>query len=252
MGGLTYIGVAEARGRKGLRLVLTQGIPAPWGMAARVLYEIKKIPFVAVTQAAGAGNEELVAWTGHNSAPVAMYDDERPRALWSEQLMLAERLSAEPPLIPADQDQRAEMIAMCHEICAEDGLGWNLRNLIFEAGREAGQEMPQMIHKYGSGTTAGYCKQRVNQILGMLGRRLEAQRAKGRQFLVGDRLSAADIYWTAFSNLMSPMADELVEVPDYYKAFGVPCMAAVEVPVNALFEHRDRIACDYFDAPLRF
>ena len=35
MGGLSYIGVEEARGLKGLRLVLTQGIPAPWGMACR-------------------------------------------------------------------------------------------------------------------------------------------------------------------------------------------------------------------------
>ena len=75
---------------------------------------------------------------------------------------------------------------------------------------------------------------------------------QGRDFLVGDSLSAADLYWTAFSNLMAPMADDLVEVPDYYKAFGVPCMAAVEVPMAALFEHRDRIARDYFDTPLRF
>lgn len=252
MGGLSYIGVDEARGLDGLRLVLTEGIPAPWGMAARLLYEVKQIPFVAVSQQAGAANEALVAWTGHNSAPIAMYEDERPRALWSEQLLLAERLAPQPALIPADQDQRSEMIAMCHEICAEDGLGWNLRSLIFEAGREAGQVMPDLIRKYGSATTADHCKHRVNQILGMLGRRLEAQRARGSRFLVGDSLSAADIYWTAFSNLMSPMSADLVEVPDYYKAFGVPCMAAVEVPLDGLLDHRDRIARDYFDAPLRF
>ena len=252
MGALNYIGVEEARGLTGLRLVLTQGIPAPWGMAARVLFEVKKIPFATVIQQAGAANEALVAWTGHNSAPVAMYDDERPRALWSEQMMLAERLAPEPALIPADQDVRTGMMAICHEICAEDGLGWNLRNLIFEASREQGQVMPQFIHKYGSGTTADYCKKRVNQILGMLGRTMEAQRARGSGFLVGDSLSAADIYWTAFSNLMAPMSDEMVEVPEYYKAFGIPCMAAVEVPMDALFEHRDRIARDYFDAPLRF
>jgi len=252
MGGLSYIGVDEARKLKGLRLVLTQGIPAPWGMAARALYEVKKIPFVAVAQAAGADNEELVAWTGHNSAPIAMYDDERPRALWCEQLMLAERLAPDPALIPADQDDRAEMMAICHEICAEDGLGWNLRNLIFEAGRESGQVMPQLIHKYGSGTTADYCKYRINQILGMLDRKLTAQKASGRKFLVGSALSAADIYWTAFSNLMSPMPSDIVEVPEYYQAFGVPCMAAVEVPTEALFAYRERIARDYFDTPLRF
>ena len=48
------------------------------------------------------------------------------------------------------------------------------------------------------------------------------------------------------------MTADLVEVPEYYQAFGIPCMAAVEVPMTALFEHRDRIARDYFDTPLRF
>lgn len=252
MGGLSYIGVSEARGLKGLRLVLTEGTPAPWGMAARVIFEVKKIPFVAVSQAAGGSNEELVAWTGHNSAPIAMYDDERARALWSEQLLLAERLAPEPSLIPADQDRRAEMMAICHEICAEDGLGWNLRSLIFDAARRAGQEMPQFTRKYGSSATADQCRHRVNQILGMLGRRLADQTARGSRFMVGDALSAADIYWTAFSNLMAPMPDDVVEVPDYYRAFGTPCMAAVEVEMEALFAHRERIAREYFDIPLRF
>ena len=61
MAGLDYVGVEEARGLDGLRLVLTQGVPAPWGMAARVLYEVKKIPFTAVIQQAGGDNAALVA-----------------------------------------------------------------------------------------------------------------------------------------------------------------------------------------------
>ena len=148
MGGLSYVDVEQARALGGLRLVLTQGVPAPWGMAARVLYEVKKIPFVAVIQQAGADNAALVAWTGHTSAPVAMYEDERPRALWSEQLMLAERLAPEPALIPVDQDQRAAMMAICHEICAEDGLGWNLLNLsiaLFLLGRWRGERRRRAV-----------------------------------------------------------------------------------------------------------
>ncbi len=249
---LDYLTVEEARGRSGLRLVITQGIPAPWGLAGRALFEVKKIPFAAVAQLPGGENEALVAWTGHNSAPVAMLDDERPRAIWSEQLMLAERLAPQPSLIPDDQDARAEMLAMCHEICAEDGLGWNLRTLIFETQRAAGHDMPQMVRKYGSGTTASHATHRINQVIGMLGRRLDAQLARGRRFLVGDRLSAADIYWTAFSNLMAPMDADLCEVPEYYAGFGPMCMAAVEVPMTALLEHRDHIARTYFDTPMRF
>lgn len=252
MAGVDYLTVEQARDLPGLRLVLSQGIPAPWGLAARALFEVKKIPFAVVSQQPGGANEELVAWTGHNSAPIAMLDGERSRAIWSEQLLLAERLAPEPRLIPEDQDQRAEMFAMCHEIAAEDGLGWNLRTLIFETQKEAGNTLPHLVVKYGSGTTAAHATKRINQVLGMLGRRLDAQAARGSKYLVGNALSAADIYWTAFSNLMSPMADELCFVPEYYRGFGVPCMAAVQVPVAALFQHRDRIARDYFDTPMRF
>ena len=65
----------------GLRLVLTAGVPGPWGEAAKGVFHVKGVPFARVRQEAGAANQELVEWTGHDNAPVAVYDDERARRI---------------------------------------------------------------------------------------------------------------------------------------------------------------------------
>ena len=110
-----------------ISLVLNSLVPGPWSEAAKGLLHVKGISYLPVAHLGGMENSELVAWTGIANAPVAVYDDERPRAHWSEILMLAERLNPEPSLIPADQSDRVVMMGICHEICGEDGLGWNRR-----------------------------------------------------------------------------------------------------------------------------
>lgn len=62
-----------------------------------------------------------------------LYEEERPRSLWSEILLLAERLLSSPPLIPVDQSARAQMFGLAHEICGEDGLGWSRHLLMFDS-----------------------------------------------------------------------------------------------------------------------
>ena len=73
----------------------------------------------------------LKAWTAQESAPVAAYNDERPRSTWIEQLYLAERLAPNPPLIPAAIDDRILMFGYCNEICGENGFSWSKRLLLF-------------------------------------------------------------------------------------------------------------------------
>jgi len=135
---MDYLTVAEARTLPGLRVAFTRGVPGPWGVSAMAILDLKQIPYVAVAQEAAGANEELREWTGQNSAPVAMYENERPRSGWAEILMLAERLAPEPRLVPADQELRTAMFGLCHELWAEDGLGWNLRLLIMAARESAG------------------------------------------------------------------------------------------------------------------
>ena len=121
---MEYTSVADARDLPGLRLVLSMGAPGPWGEAAKSIFHVKAIPYVAVGQMPGMPNEELVEWTGHANAPTAILDSEKARTGWAEILFLAERIAPEPRLVPQDASDRALMFGLSHEICGEMGLGW--------------------------------------------------------------------------------------------------------------------------------
>ena len=66
---------------------------------------------------------ELRAWTGQSSQPVAIWNDERPRSSWIDQLNLAERLQPDPSLVPAALSDRSLMFGLINEIAGEYGLG---------------------------------------------------------------------------------------------------------------------------------
>lgn len=254
MNELHYITVAEAAARKGMRVVFTAGLPAPWGLSTRAILEHKKIPFVAVAQIAGEPNAEVEAWCGHNSGPVVVLNNERPRALWSEILLLAERLAPEPRLIPEDAAARADMFGLAHEICGEDGLGWNARVLLFDAAEAAGaNNFPTLVAKYSTGAPVEYARQRTNALINMLVQRLTDQAAAGSPYLVGNALSAADIYWCAFSIMFAAFPDGVFEMPDYYKLLGATTCSYLDAPLPAiLIEHRDRIAGSILNTPMKF
>jgi glutathione S-transferase len=251
---VSYITVEQAVPLPGLRIAFTPGVPGPWGEAARAFFDIKKIAYAAVAQEAGGSNPALQQWTGQSSAPVAMLDAERPRSHWSELLLLAERLAPEPPLVPDDAGQRALMFGLAHEICGEDGFGWNARLLMFPAlERVASFPLDLMRAKYGDSRPLDRARQRCSAVLDLLAARLAAQTAAGSSYLVGDRLSAADIYWTTFSNLLQPMAAELCAVPAFYRDCAADCAARLGRPVpEILIAHRDRILRQHFILPMQF
>ena len=47
---MEFVDVAAARGMDGLRVALVRGVPSPWGMAAKAMFEHHNIPFVIVEQ----------------------------------------------------------------------------------------------------------------------------------------------------------------------------------------------------------
>ena len=73
---MDYKSPAEASQLGGLRIALTAGVPAPWSMAARYMFDVKGIEYIPVLQVASEANEELVAWTGYRNAPVVVLDVE--------------------------------------------------------------------------------------------------------------------------------------------------------------------------------
>jgi len=136
---MNYIDIAEARGASGLRLVLTAGVPGPWGESAKYIFHVKKLSYLPVRQTPGESEAALREWTAQTSAPVAVYEDERPRSSWAEILYLAERLAPEPALIPADPEERIEMFGLCHEICGDQGFGWQRRLMLLHPALASGQ-----------------------------------------------------------------------------------------------------------------
>jgi len=253
----TFVAVEEARARPGLRLSVVGGVPSPWSEAAKGIFLVKGLPYVAVRQ--GPGNRMLEEWTGEQSAPVAMYDDEKPRSGWAEILLLAERLSPEPALIPRDPSQRAQCFGIAHEICGEMGLGWSRRLVGLHDGYEThgAQGFPVAIAdylapKYGFRSGGGAeARRRVVEVLRLLVGRLEAQRAAGSEYYFGDGLTAVDIYSATFMVMFSPLDERQCPMPEMLRtAFGQMDDTTRQALDPILLRHRDRIYEQYLELPI--
>jgi glutathione S-transferase len=256
-----YLSVEQARPMSGLRLVAIAHAPGLWSEACKSLFDAKKVPYLLVEQMAGGGNLALKEWTAQTSAPVAIWNDERPRSLWIEQLYLAERLAPEPALIPADVDDRITMFGLCNELCGENGFAWNLRLRMMHMAETSGANIDEhtkgllrtLAVKYNYDPAAvepGRNQQR--QIVVLLRDRLREQQARGRDFLIGDALSALDIYWAAMAGAIDPLSEDLCPnmPPSMRAAYTDPELAEVAGP--ALLAHRDRIYRDFLKLPMDF
>ncbi|NKB99251.1 MAG: hypothetical protein GKR90_12260 [Pseudomonadales bacterium] len=212
---MEYVRPEQARAIAGLRLALTAHMPAPYSMSARMVFDHHQVPYTSVEQVGAGANEDLVAWTGHRNAPIAVYNDEVARVGWLEILNLAERLGKGPSLLPDDIDTRMQMIGMTNELIGENGWVWNMRLLMLGVGgaERAEKEATRnpMFKDYG------YSEAAKNQALDNASRVLERfakfAQVSGGEYLCGDRLSALDIYWVYFSNLLKTLTHEDCPMP---------------------------------------
>ncbi|TFH49364.1 MAG: hypothetical protein E4H01_04420 [Lysobacterales bacterium] len=156
---LHYATIREAWQMSGLRIVLSEfAIPGPWHEACKSIYYVKGLDYTPVRSSNEGASDlqlgmdgtqsELYEWTAQSSAPVVIWNDERPRSTWIEQLYLAERLAPDPTLIPADGDDRVRMFGLANELMGENGLVYNKRHLMV-AGPLA--DLPA-----GSGRSGGF------------------------------------------------------------------------------------------------
>lgn len=248
--------VEEARDLPGLRLVLTEGVPGPWGEAAKGVFRSKGIPFVKVRQKPGQDNDALFAWTGHRNAPVAVYGDETPRTGWWEILLLAERLAPEPALIPADPEDRLRFLGLAHELMSENGFGWCRRLMLFQHSIGGAEELPEklrpvfgrMFAQYGySADAARRAPARLAQILDLVTAQHRRQQERGHAYLMGPELGALDVYWAAMAALIAPLPPEQCAMSAGMRdAYG----ANAPTVDPALLAHRDRIYEKHLGLPI--
>ena len=142
---MEFVDVETAKNSPGLRGAFVGGAPSPWGEAAKDFFHIKKIPYVRTRYLSGGDNTALVEWTGVDSGPAIMYENEAPRSGWAEVLLLAERLAPEPRLIPEDPAQRALLFGLAHELCGEMGFGWSMRNVMVDRALDPNVEFPMDV-----------------------------------------------------------------------------------------------------------
>lgn len=254
---MDYFSVEEARDLPGLRLVLTAGVPGPWGESAKAIFAHKGLDFVPVRQDAGEANEALREWTGQTSAPVAVPGEGPPVSHWLDLLHLAERLAPQVPLLPEGMDLRQQAIGLAALIAGVDGFGWQRRLLLFAPGMQADEppeNIARMAAKYGySHEAAEAAAGQVGRICDYLDRQLEARHAAGSPYFVGDSVTAVDIYWANFAGMMRPLPPEHNPMPDYLRAFyesGDESLQACLTP--RLLAHRDLMYERHLALPLDF
>ena len=250
-----YVGVEEAIRRRGLRMVVVGDVPSPWGEAAKGILHIKGIKWVGVRLV--YDSELLKKWAGQRSAPVAVYENERPRSGWSEILLLAERLAPSPSLLPANPADRALVLGLAHEICGEWGLGWSRRLQLVHAGLHNAGGFPERVSKY-LGKKYSYSPEagaatgpRVAELLGMLVARLKAQRQAGSRYYVGHSLTATDVYSATFAALFDPLPPEQCQMEAGTRAAFTSRDAHTDAALDPIFfEHRDMMYRERLELPL--
>jgi glutathione S-transferase len=249
-----YVAVEEAIAADGLRMVVVGGVPSAWGESAKGIFHVKGLDWLAVRLE--YKNEALMRWAGQQSGPIAIYQQEPPRDAWAAILMLAERLSPQPPLLPAEPEERAWVLGLSHEILGENGLAWTRRLQLVHAGLEERGGFPGRVaaylgRKYGYSPACGQqYSERVASLLRMLAKRLRSQQASAG-YLCGSTLTAADIYCAAAMALFRPLPPEVCEMQpplrDALETQDAQTAAALD-PI--LLEHRDRMYARHLSLPL--
>jgi glutathione S-transferase len=269
---LKYVSISEARRMSGLRIVLgAYPIPGPWRESCKGVFHVKDLQYVPVQTAnegssdlalgMGGTQTELIEWTGQASAPVVAWNDERPRSSWIDQLNLAERLAPSPPLIPDDVEDRARMFGLANELLGENGLVWAKRLLMVDGPLKslAANDRQRgfwtfLGGKYGySPAAAEQAAQRIEAVVRALANQLASQRARGKRHLIGDRLSALDVYWAACCGVLDPMPPERCPMADAFRGvYGNTDPRIEKALTRELREHRDFIYDEYLEMPIVF
>ena len=269
----TYLPIAEARKMSGLRIVLgAYPIPGPWRESCKGIFHVKGLEYACVRTgdagspdvALGMGGTqtELIEWTGQASAPVVIWNDERPRSSWVDQLNLAERLAPDPPLVPEDLEDRVRMFGLANELLGENGLVWVKRLLmVHEPLKVLPAADPQRAfwvflgEKYGySPAAAERAALRIESVVTAFADQLTRQHERKRRYLIGDRLSALDIYWAACCGVLDPMPPERCPMADSFRGgpYGNADPRIDKALTASLRAHRDFIYDTHLEMPIVF
>ncbi len=254
--GPSFISLNEAAEMtEGTRITFMPGVQALYAEALKNICFAKQIaviralhPPMGIDKETGQDRQaRLYELTRQTGLPTMFYEQERPRNVWTEQLALAERIgSSSRMLIPADFDHRVTMFGLCAVVLAEDGLVWNMRILNDGA----------LSRKYGySKAASDAAPEKIVQIIKVFDTHLSQQSERGSRYLVGDTLSAADIYWATMSMSITATPPEIMPVTKQnqgmlkYFAANSKRPEIAEVLSDRILDHQRYILTTYCETP---
>ncbi len=255
---MRFVDVAQARSTPGVRLVVVGGVPSPWSEAAKGIFFVKGIDALLVRLS--PPDEAVKQWTGSHNAPVLVVDDEPPRTHWSDILEAGERLGGRVSLVPADPDDRVRMFGWAHELLGQGGLLWSWRLVGIHRGltTDGREGFPSRVARYLA-AKYGYAPEhadaaaaRSTALLSRLADLAQASRARGHDYLLGDTLTALDIYAAAAMAFFAPMAPEQCPgmLPAVRRAFETVSPDVPPTVLGVLREHRDMVYGRHLQLPV--
>jgi glutathione S-transferase len=252
-----WLTLQQALAASGLRVApVRAGLPSPWSEFVRACFHVKRIPYSLVdARDADRSFTSVKTLTGQESLPVVFWNDERPRFNWLEQLTLAERISAEPRLLPDDTFERAKVVGLVAELCSDTGFGWHRRvimigRLLTEAafGERERSIGKYLARKYQHDTdsveaSTKRCEEIISTFAGL--------RAADHKYLLGSNLTALDLAWAAFAALIKPLPEHLCPMkPLWRDLYTWTPFATPRADVDALLSFRERVYTDLLPLPI--
>src|SRR3984893_8950093 len=252
-----WLTLQQALATPGLRLApVRAGLPSPWSEFARSCFHVKRIPYSLVdARDADRGLTSIRTLTGQESLPVVFWNDERPRSNWLDQLVLAERISLQPRLLPDDPFERAKVVGLIAELCSEAGFGWHRRVMMIarllteptfgERERGIGRYLSKKYQRNTDSVEGStkHCEEIVATFAGL--------RAAGHDYLLGSSLTALDLALAAFATMSQTLSEDLVPMNprcrDLYR--WIPSVTPRHT-VEALLSFRERIYRDWLPLPV--
>jgi glutathione S-transferase len=219
---------------------------SPWSERVRWAFAFKRVPYEKQNYQPGVDEEEVKKMTGQAMVPVLIVDgkvipDSTAILEWLEET------SPEPALLPTSQTDRAQ-VTLWEEL-AIGVLGPEGRTLINGRLLRSGEPEMQKAGRYFAGKYghSAYAEEQARLTLRRVLLSL-AHTLSGRQYLVGNAFTRADLTTAAMLMLLKPAPNELFVLPAPVRPIYMepladdPAFSAVFVWRDEMYEkHRGEI-----------
>jgi|TARA_B110000902_G_C14293331_1_gene582040 glutathione S-transferase len=250
-----YSRLSDVGNTAGPKLVLTKGMPGPWGELVKAILQVKNVTYTAVAQYPGKSDEQLKALSGQTSAPV-LIDKGACIADLKEIILAIEKNYPSPLLLPSDELALASVWEFIDFIAGPDGFAWNRRLMMFIPLMKVDPPLElinSLAAKYGySEAVAEDAPRRVLIILARMAAQLNAQAKSNQRYMFGNSLTALDITWAVFCSMLLPLPETVNAMPQGMRESYTLSDDLISYIDPILIEHRDYIYKKHLILPLDY